>query len=163
MIAVIQDLLRQFAAKPTPRIERALRDHLLGFKEIRNVIGEAVFAGRVPPNKRPAIAVKLRRVTTSRYNDLAGEPDMTQTVVQVDVMSRSVGADSHVSKVAEMVRLATSARCYRGYMGKAPNTLYVHSSVIERDAMELPTSPVDANNGWQFQLSSDLRFVHEQL
>ncbi len=163
VITAIQNALRRYSDGEVGEITAALRDHLRQFKEIRNEIGDdAIFAGRVPKGKKPAIAVKIHRNGNGRFADLGGESGMVAATIQVDVMSRVQSADVKVQRVSEMIRLATAGPSYRGYMGKQ-NRVWVHGITVERDSMETPTAPIDGSNGWHFQYSQDLRITHEQI
>lgn len=158
MIALVRAALQRYRKDPPPRITVAMRDYLIALPEINDLISNKVFASRVPKKEKPAIAVKLSRISVARNNDLAGESQMVASTVQVDVMSRLPGAERRVEMVAEMIRIATAGVSYRGYWGN----LWIYGATVERDAMQSPLQPIDASNNWQFQYSMDLRINHTQ-
>jgi len=162
VIAEIANALLDYKTARKLRIVAALRYHLLQFSLIKNEIGNHIYSARIPRGEKPAIAVKLRRLTTTRNHDIRGESNIVHSTIQVDVMSRLPNAEAKVSQVAEMIRIATSAPCYRGMMGEPGNQIFVHGCTLERDSLNTPTPSADSSTGWQFEYSQDFRITHDQ-
>ena len=138
-------------------IENALRHYLLQQNEVRNVLGNHIYAGRIPRGERPVIAALITRMSTQRYNDLSGEDGIVSPTLEIEFVSKAGNAPALALKAAEQVRLKVS--CYAGTWGPAIDLIYVHSCTVERDVMK---EPVWQDDEWSFSYSMDLRVTHSQ-
>ena len=123
---------------------------------IASDIGLRVYLGRRPQGSTGP-AVTLRRVTSQRYDDLAGEDGTVQHRVDVNVWTkRDSVPPAKVCDIADNIRQALGQ--YRGTMGDVT----VLGVTLERDAMEIVIPPRDGSDDWSFVYSMEFKLTYGQ-
>ena len=140
-------------------IENALRHYMLEQKEIRNVFGNHIYAGRIPQGETPAIAALITRTATKRYYDLAEEAGIVTPSLNIEFVTKANNGAALAMRAAEQVRLKVSS--YRGNWGPAHDQIMIHSCAVELDVMTEPVFFADGSR-WTFTYSMLLRISHEQ-
>ena len=141
-------------------IERIVRTHLLDDDDIRNVVGQRVFANYLPiDSKGPAIL--LRRVSSNREQTHAGEPAVVESIVQVDSYERTA---SYCWELFELIRNRLNGYSgdvtWLGTGGSQITTTIGHAWILRENA--LTDSPRDASDRWVERISADFTISHSQ-
>jgi len=131
-------------------IEKDIKKHLHASSNIRNVVGNRIFAGRAGQTARGALLI-VRNITSERFYSLSSEVAAKSSVLQVDCYEDSAVKAYDLS---ELVRNRLSG--YRGTAGDAE----IHDTQIvsERAYTEKPENKSDR---WVFAYSFDFAILHD--
>lgn len=140
-------------------IERALRHYLLSKREIRNLVSQHVYAGRIRQGVDPTLSVLITKVGTLREYTLAGESDVVTSTISLEVMSTTDSGHSKVIELAELARQSLSG--LTGLIGSAGYQVDIFSCHVERDVMPEPEHISGSEFAWVYSL--DLRILHSQV
>lgn len=133
-----------------------LAKYLQTRKSIRDLVGaNAIFRARVPSDFKEAIAIILTKSGRNPFNDLLGEPDKTETNVQIDIVANTINVSMRAERVAEAIRQHMSG--FRGQWGDTE----VKGCTLEND-QEFPVPPPEGSNTERYQISLEYRITHTQ-
>ena len=117
-------------------------------------VEDRVTIGRRPQGE-PAPAITLTRSGVNRFNDLGGEPDHCQTVLEVTLWTKGELYPDELLDVADNIRQAITQ--YRGSM----KSLRVHGLALESDFLLVVAQPTDGSDDWTFGYQGAFEILHE--
>ena len=131
-------------------IEREIKKYLHASANIRNVVGNRIYAGRAGMNVAGAMLI-VRNITSQRFYSLANEVGTKESTLQIDCYDDSA---TKAYDLSELVRNRLSG--YAGAAGDA--TLYEATIISERASTE---SPENKSDRWVFLYSTDYAIFHD--
>lgn len=142
-------------------IERALQTFLRNDDDIRDIVGQNVYAWNLPQGVKGPCILLTQISTLERYYSNVNEVDLVAAVVQIDMYE---DRPSSVRRLAEHVRNRLS-----GYYGGIEHlsddggltTTTVATCKILRD-QPLAELPLDSSDKWRYRYSADYLIHHSQ-
>jgi len=133
-------------------IKQAMAKFLKDSDTIRDLTGGRIFPQRANQGVKLPYVV-IRRLGGTPFNDLAGEPACTVTILDIAAHAES---DNQVEDITEAIRNRLSS--YRGPMGE----LQCHTCSLESSPRDIARPPRDGSDSWRFSSSAAYRITHSQ-
>lgn len=125
---------------------------------LRDKIGREIYSNRRPINSSTHTAIVLRTIASGEtYYKLSGEDTTTQSVIQVDVMTKGGQDAIRAQTVAKLIKL-----CVSGYHADSWGEYRIAECRVERISSFAETPPA-AGDDWTFRTSMDLIVTYDQL
>ncbi len=124
-------------------------------RELRAIVGDAIFAQRRPAKTSKPSAITLRVISSATEMETVGEHDTAETVIQADCWTSGGAAALRGVVLSTLLRLSLSGCRDEIWSGIQ---IYDISQARETMATENPS----ADGRWQFVTSLDLRVIHSQ-
>lgn len=140
-------------------IERELKHHLLGIPAICQIVDKHIYAGRIPKTAEPTYAIVLRRISGTRTYGLFGEDEVTQQIVEVNMLSRNSIAETVLDELFENCRKVLNE--FAASPGKMGDAWVVSINVIS-ETVDVPQLPVATGLSWKRQRTFDIQIMYTQ-
>jgi hypothetical protein len=126
-------------------------------RNVRDIVGTEVFAGRRPQRSSGHTAISLRTISADSDLPLVGETGTFMDIVECVVWSRGVNADYRCELVGRLVRISLSN--YVGWLEPTQDT-WCKGVRIEREG-QLFSQPGNASDDWSVAWSQDMQVAYE--
>jgi len=144
-------------------ITKYLALYLRDVRQIKNIVGDHIYAGRIPKSRSPKFALLLRTIAMQPDYNLASEFGAAQPTVQIEGLSSQPGADQKIVELMDYCRLAMNTyTAGPAWMGTDATRVWVTGCQVARGAMSTPVPDVDASNQWIYRRSLDVTITHHQ-
>jgi hypothetical protein len=129
-----------------------LRTYLLDDEDVRHVVAERCYAGRVPEGVKGAVIV-LQLITRQHHYHLGNEADVVEPTVQIDCYEAT---SALAEELAEHVRNRLS-----GCRGATAGDMTLQTAIIISDSSSTE-EPRDKSDRWIYRVSVDYQIFHSQ-